>query len=167
MVEEVVFIPAARACSSSHRLAPTLQTQGGCCAANIKDQRRAKPGDRAAGSGPSEGSPEGRQSSERSSNRLASSGKGDSSEARQAIHVWLRLIADQDKQWRRNHMGQKQAGRFCVHCQKNIMATGTTPNHLLHLFLGLITFGLWIPIWILVTLGKIGGYRCTQCGSRV
>ncbi len=64
-------------------------------------------------------------------------------------------------------MGQKQAGRFCVHCQKNIMATGTTPNHLLHLFLGLITFGLWIPIWILVTLGKIGGYRCTQCGSRV
>ena len=64
-------------------------------------------------------------------------------------------------------MGQKQAGRFYAHCQKHIMATGTTPNHLLHLFLSLITFGLWIPIWILVTLGKIGGYRCTQCGSRV
>ena len=78
---EVVFIASAHACPSSHRPAPTLQTQGGCCAANIKDQRRAKPGDCAAGSGLSEGSLEGRQSSERSSNRLASSGKYDSSEA--------------------------------------------------------------------------------------
>lgn len=30
-------------------------------------------------------------------------------------------------------MSQKQAGRYCAHCQKNVMATGTAPNHLLHL----------------------------------
>jgi hypothetical protein len=51
--------------------------------------------------------------------------------------------------------------------ERNVMATGTTPNHLLHLFLSLFTFGLWIPVWILVAVGTIGGYRCTKCGSRV
>ena len=25
-------------------------------------------------------------------------------------------------------------------------------SHLLHLFLSLITFGIWIPVWILVTI---------------
>jgi hypothetical protein len=64
-------------------------------------------------------------------------------------------------------MSQKQTGRYCAHCQKNVMATGTTPNHLLHFFLTLFTFGLWIIVWILVSVGKIGGYRCTQCGSSV
>ena len=64
-------------------------------------------------------------------------------------------------------MGQKQTGRFCAHCQKNVMATGTTPNHVLHLFLSLITAGLWILVWILVGLASIGGWRCTQCGSKV
>ena len=64
-------------------------------------------------------------------------------------------------------MGQKQDGRYCAHCQKNTMATGTTPNHILHFILTLVTFGLWSIVWILVTVGKIGGYRCTQCGSKV
>lgn len=64
-------------------------------------------------------------------------------------------------------MGQKQTGRFCSHCQKNTMAIGNTPNHLLHLVLTILTAGLWLPIWILVCIGKIGGYRCSQCGSRV
>ncbi|MBK6289069.1 MAG: hypothetical protein IPG20_19625 [Gammaproteobacteria bacterium] len=49
-----------------------IETQGACCVANIKDQRRARTGDCAAGSGRREGSPEGSQSSERSSKRLAS-----------------------------------------------------------------------------------------------
>ena len=64
-------------------------------------------------------------------------------------------------------MGQKQAGRYCAHCGKNVMATGTTPNHLLHFFLTLFTLGLWAIVWILLSIGKIGGYRCSQCGSRV
>ena len=61
----------------------------------------------------------------------------------------------------------KQTGRYCAHCQKDVMASGTTPSHLLHFFLSVLTFGLWVPIWILVAVGKIGGYRCTQCGNRV
>lgn len=47
------------------------------------------------------------------------------------------------------------------------MAIGNAPNHLLHFFLSLFTFELWIIVWILVAAGSIGGYRCAQCGTRV
>jgi hypothetical protein len=64
-------------------------------------------------------------------------------------------------------MAVKQTGRYCPMCERNVMATGTTPNHLLHFFLSLFTCGLWLPVWILVAVGTIGGYRCTKCGSRL
>jgi len=47
------------------------------------------------------------------------------------------------------------------------MATGTTPDHLLHLVLSLITLGAWIIMWILVAVAKAGGYRCSECGCTV
>lgn len=64
-------------------------------------------------------------------------------------------------------MTQKQKGAFCRHCQKDVLATGTKPNHILHLILTIITFGLWLLIWPLISVGKLGGYRCTQCGNKV
>jgi hypothetical protein len=64
-------------------------------------------------------------------------------------------------------MTQKQTGQFCSYCQKHTLATGTKPNHTLHLILTILTGGLWGIVWILITLGKIGGYRCTQCGNKV
>lgn len=64
-------------------------------------------------------------------------------------------------------MSVKQAGRYCPHCQANVMATGTAPNHLLHLVLSVLTAGIWLIVWLLVAAGKVGGYRCTRCGSRV
>ena len=45
-------------------------------------------------------------------------------------------------------MGVKQTGRYCPVCERQVMATGTTPNHLLHFFLSLFTAGLWLPVWI-------------------
>lgn len=64
-------------------------------------------------------------------------------------------------------MGQKQKSCFCPHCQEQTLALGRTPNHVLHLILSFFTIGLWIPIWILISLGKIGGYRCSKCGTSV
>ena len=64
-------------------------------------------------------------------------------------------------------MSIKQTGKYCNHCKKNVMATGTKPNHVLHFILSLFTIGLWIPIWILVSIGKVGGYRCVECGIKV
>lgn len=64
-------------------------------------------------------------------------------------------------------MAIKHDQRYCPHCQGYVMAQGTRPNHLLHFFLTLFTAGLWLVVWILVAVGKIGGYRCTYCGGRV
>jgi hypothetical protein len=47
------------------------------------------------------------------------------------------------------------------------MAQKNTPNHVLHLILSLVTFGLWLPIWLLISAGGLGGWRCTQCGHKV
>lgn len=64
-------------------------------------------------------------------------------------------------------MGMKQTGRYCPMCERNVLATATTPNQLLHFFLSLFNLGLWVPVWILVAVVKIGDYRCTKCGSCV
>ncbi len=64
-------------------------------------------------------------------------------------------------------MSLKTKGAFCAHCQKQVMAQGPKPNHILHLILSIISFGLWLPVWLILSLAKVGGYRCTQCGSTV
>lgn len=64
-------------------------------------------------------------------------------------------------------MSQKQDSRFCAHCQKQTMAIGNKPNHLLHLILSVMTAGVWAFVWLLVAVGSMGGYRCTQCGAKV
>jgi hypothetical protein len=35
-------------------------------------------------------------------------------------------------------------------------------NHILHLLLSLITFGLWIPLWIIITIGNIWENRSIE-----
>ena len=37
-------------------------------------------------------------------------------------------------------------------------------NHILHLFLALITAGIWTPIWILCAISR--DWRCGTCGNR-
>ena len=64
-------------------------------------------------------------------------------------------------------MGQKQTGRFCPNCKKNVMAVGSTPNHILHLILSILTGGLWIIVWIIIAASKAGDYKCTQCGTNL
>jgi len=64
-------------------------------------------------------------------------------------------------------MSLKTAGKYCGHCEANVMAQGTKPNHLLHLVLSILTAGFWLIVWVLVSVGKIGGYRCTKCGNKV
>lgn len=64
-------------------------------------------------------------------------------------------------------MSVKTKGAYCSHCKKPVLAQGTKPNHILHLLLSFFTFGVWIPIWLLLTIMSAGNYRCTQCGGRV
>ena len=62
-------------------------------------------------------------------------------------------------------MGLKKKRMFCEDEIAMVLAEKQTPNHLLHLILTIITAGLWVPIWILLTLFS-GPYRCPHCGAK-
>jgi DNA-directed RNA polymerase subunit RPC12/RpoP len=62
-------------------------------------------------------------------------------------------------------MGYAEATGFCKTCDRKVMIRRRTPNHILHLLLAIVTAGLWIIVWVLVSL-QIGGWRCSQCGTR-
>jgi len=64
-------------------------------------------------------------------------------------------------------MGLKTTGGYCNFCKKSVMAQGTKPNHILHLVLSILTVGFWLPVWLVVSVAKAGGYRCTTCGNRI
>lgn len=64
-------------------------------------------------------------------------------------------------------MGISTTGKFCNHCRANVMAQRNTVNHLLHLVLVLLTLGLWLPVWLVLVLANMGGWRCTRCGGKV
>ena len=61
-------------------------------------------------------------------------------------------------------MAVQEKSGFCSVCDKQVMVRREGTNHVLHLILSVLTAGLWIIIWILAAI-KIGGWRCTQCGS--
>ncbi len=63
-------------------------------------------------------------------------------------------------------MGVQHSQRYCDRCGDYVLAIRKGTNHILHLLLSIITFGLWIIIWVLVSI-KIGGWRCSKCGSSV
>ena len=64
-------------------------------------------------------------------------------------------------------MGVKTGGGYCPNCKKHVMTQKNTPNHILHLFISIITFGTWVIIWLLLVLGHIGKKRCTECGQMI
>ena len=63
-------------------------------------------------------------------------------------------------------MAYQEATGWCKTCGRQVMIRRKGTNHILHLLLTIFTAGLWIIVWILVSI-KIGGWRCTSCGRRV
>ena len=53
---------------------------------------------------------------------------------------------------------------FCKHCNKYVETKRKGTSHVLHLILTIISLGTWLIIWLLCFI-KIGGWRCTACGS--
>lgn len=63
-------------------------------------------------------------------------------------------------------MGWIEGPRFCPHCERRVSARRRTPSHLLHLILSLVSFGLWLPVWLIVAIGAGSGHwLCSVCGS--
>jgi len=63
-------------------------------------------------------------------------------------------------------MALQEASGWCRHCQQQRLIRRPGTNHVLHLLLAVITFGIWIPIWVLCSI-RLGGWRCSSCGQRV
>lgn len=61
-------------------------------------------------------------------------------------------------------MAGKIARRFCHVCRDMVRAEWSGCNHVLHLLLSLVTFGLWLPVWFGSSLSN--GFYCGQCGAR-
>ncbi len=61
-------------------------------------------------------------------------------------------------------MATQEKSGFCKKCNHQVIVRRKGTNHILHLLLAVVTAGIWIPIWLLLSI-KIGGWRCSQCGS--
>ena len=55
---------------------------------------------------------------------------------------------------------------YCKRCKTRKPCTRNGTNHILHLLLTLVTVGLWIPMWLLLSL-RIGGWRCRDCATKI
>ena len=62
-------------------------------------------------------------------------------------------------------MAKQEKGGYCKVCDKNVLVWRKGTNHILHLILSLLTLGLWLPVWIFISI-KIGGWKCSTCGVR-
>lgn len=61
-------------------------------------------------------------------------------------------------------MGEQREGGYCANCKKDVVVFRRTTNHLLHLVLTVLTAGLWIIVWMLISLMP-SRRTCGQCGS--
>ena len=62
-------------------------------------------------------------------------------------------------------MGMEYKSGFCKKCEQQRKVERPKTNHILHLLLSVITAGIWLIIWIGVSI-KFGGWRCETCGSK-
>jgi len=56
---------------------------------------------------------------------------------------------------------------YCFSCESNVLTVGTKTNHLLHLVISFLTFGLWIFVWILLAYSNFENFRCSKCGLKI
>lgn len=57
---------------------------------------------------------------------------------------------------------------YCKKCNDSMPAIRHAPNHILHIFLSIVTGGLWLFVYAVVAVETTGkGTRCQKCQSRV
>jgi len=63
-------------------------------------------------------------------------------------------------------MGSRQYMHKCKQCGKPTMHLGPSTSHVLHLLLSVVTAGIWVPVWILVSLSNSSQGACSICGKK-
>lgn len=61
-------------------------------------------------------------------------------------------------------MANTQIMKHCKTCGKSTLHLQKTTSHVLHLLLSVLTAGLWIVIWVLVSISNSTQGQCTECG---
>jgi len=57
--------------------------------------------------------------------------------------------------------------KYCKDCEEYKLVEGQAPSVVVHLLLSIVTFGAWLPLWLLaLVVCFLRGYRCTQCGRK-
>jgi hypothetical protein len=52
----------------------------------------------------------------------------------------------------------------CRDCGKPTLHLQPATSHVLHLLLSVLTFGLWLPLWLIAALSNGSRCTCTVCG---
>lgn len=71
--------------------------------------------------------------------------------------VWNRLV---------QIMSQQETTKFCVRCNKPVLAVRPGTSRLRHLGLTVLTLGIWSIVWM-VDAFRRPGWRCLNCDQRV
>lgn len=63
-------------------------------------------------------------------------------------------------------MGTEEWQTYCPSCRRVTLGRRDTPNHVLHFLISFLTCGLWLFVWVAVTLAAHWRpYLCTSCGT--
>jgi len=63
-------------------------------------------------------------------------------------------------------MAIDQKIQFCKHCEGKKVTIRNSINHLLHLLLSVFSAGLWLPVWLFISVIR-PHFKCTTCGNDV
>lgn len=61
-------------------------------------------------------------------------------------------------------MGYAESSGWCRTCQARSLLRRRTPNHILHLLLSIVTAGLWLIVWLLLSMSN-PDWLCARCGT--
>lgn len=66
----------------------------------------------------------------------------------------------------------KETYGFCEDCKRRVKVYRKGTNHILHFLISLFTCGMWLIIWLFITLIHLNpstagtsNWKCTLCGS--
>lgn len=63
-------------------------------------------------------------------------------------------------------MGIEYSTGFCEQCDENVKMQRSTPNHIFHFVMSVLTCGLWLLVWLSVASEKTP-WICSRCGAKL
>ncbi|WP_018878948.1 zinc ribbon domain-containing protein [Thioalkalivibrio sp. ALE9] len=55
--------------------------------------------------------------------------------------------------------------KYCKVCRQDTVHFQPSTSHVLHLLLSIVTFGVWLIVWVLIGMNNASQAQCSKCGS--